>query len=405
MIFKDIHERKQNWKFVDTLYSQSMYEFMKAVVAHMQVRHETDSRSEKRLWYYDRRWKGLDVTDCNPRKADRLTESIWNYNQERGINVDNIPEVKGEIINILMNPTGLAIDPNNGMICINDFLRELNNKTAIRAKYPSGMLELDIALMGIREWLLSDRAPWFVVAHIDEDDYKKVLQKQSTKKCYSIHSIRLPHVSSLQRCLHPARCLLPELHVHREIGEYVFVLTSNLEARQRAMDGNVVQSCDLFSFKIPNKKEMDMAQTIKLVNDPIDAILVVNIATLLRDVRPAPQFYMAGSILGWLQWTFTCSAEKIPRHIWLQILRNADGGWYVFWQKPDPVQMTVNRREDFTRKGCFSSRQNASTLVIKRREHRTILPRGVDTLQMWQLYSRLNANSLPRLWPDHRRAT
>ena len=197
-----------NWKFVDTLFSESTFEFMKAVVAHMRVRYHFDARSGTQLWHYTNQWMGLDVNDCHPRTAGRLTEALWYYNKDRGINVDNIPGVKGEIINILMNPTGLTIDPSNGMVCINDFMRELNKKAAIKAKYPSGMLELDIALMGIREWLLSDQVPWFIVAHIDKEGYQKVLQQQSTKKCYRIHSIRLPHVSSLQRCLHPAKCLL-----------------------------------------------------------------------------------------------------------------------------------------------------------------------------------------------------
>ena len=303
-----------------------------------------------------------------------MQESLWHYGNERGINVDNVPDVKREIFDILMNPTGLTIDPNNGTVCINDFIKELNKKKSIRTKYPNGILELDIALMGIREWLLTDRVPWFIVARVDLDDYQKVLQRTSTKKPYLILSIRLPHVSSLQRQLHPAKCLLPELHMNAGIGEYIWILVSTAEAQSRAMEGNVVQNCDLFTFKLPSAKDMEMAQLIKLESDPIDAILVVHISTLLKDVHPAPQFYIAGSSLGWLQWTFTNKAENIPRHIWLQILRSAHASWYVHWQKPTTVCMLINQQINLTRRGCFTADDN-TTLV--RRTHRVVLPKGI----------------------------
>ena len=132
-----------------------------------------------------------------------------------------------------------------------------------------------------------------MVAYIDENIYKQVLQNQSTQKCYSIRSIRLPHVSSIQRGMHPPKCLLPELFVHGGMGDYLFILTSHKEAIARAMNREMIQNSDLFSFRVPDKKGMEMAQMIRLVDDPIDCVMVVGITAVTR-LQPAPTFYMAG---------------------------------------------------------------------------------------------------------------
>ena len=93
----------------------------------------------------------METKDCITRSASLVAEAIWNRCKfQRKVAVDKIPKLKAAVFDILLNPSGLTVDPSNGMICIDDVLVHLNELPDIKKLSSTGITALDLALFAIR---------------------------------------------------------------------------------------------------------------------------------------------------------------------------------------------------------------------------------------------------------------
>ena len=338
-VFMSLHAYDPEVEYVSTLHTKRMYKVMSAFAADHQ-----NTVPDNKLGFYSRGWVPLESTNCNAKDANRVQESIFNWQtKERDVRADAITVVRSALYDILINPLGITIDPHNGMACIEDVLTALNRLPKINKLYPDGIRAVDLSLMGIRQTIISARIPWFVVAAIHIDKYNIAIQRDLDDTCCNMVSIRLPHVGTQQRILYPPSSLLPFYEIHSGRGEYVFVLLNSEEAARRIKNGNITSNTDLFSYRLPDVQDMAEIQSFKETPAEINCAMVASCRTLFS-MSLAPDAYIGGHRVGGIRWIFDTkdNVEKVPRNLWLQILKYENGLWHPAWNKRKDIDIKIN---------------------------------------------------------------
>ena len=119
----------------------------------------------------------------------------------------------------LLNPDGLEVDPNNGMVCIDDVIQSVMDRPEVHKAFPAGFTRLDLTLLGIRQFLMTDKCAWFFVYNFNAKAYQNMVAEKGASHCYEgFMTSRLVHVGAAARFLVQPDSLLPRIQPSAVVG-------------------------------------------------------------------------------------------------------------------------------------------------------------------------------------------
>ena len=365
--FRSIHPEDPDLKYTSTLHLEGMYTVLKALAADYQGK---TGDTESTLGFYSQGWTTLKAEHCNASHDEQVEQAIFNWQlKARKVKADAVSEVRIALHEVLLDPVSIVLDPHNGMACIASVLHVINEKPKVKELYPDGIEAIDLAFMAIRQTIISGRVPWFVVASIDDRKLHSAIQGNYYEDSCNIISIRLPHVGTAQKILYEPSCLLPSYKINARRGDYIFILINLNEAARRLKNASITSRTDLYSWKLPDSKDMAEVQHFKETPETIDCVMIVSSEDISK-MAPAPFSYIGGHHIGWIEWRFDPDTvvEKLPSNLWQLILRYEQGYWYQAWSRRT---LEANKYEEtFTPTPCSTIRS------LKACRTRTIVLQG-----------------------------